>query len=124
MYFPNISSFDIFDFPTSSDQGSVEADSGHLVTVWVSVGCPILALVITILVLIRQYMARVIQLCDTIAQLLDRFMHLFDCIHDLIAPPVVVAPASPPAADVALPRNLSDSERIAMQPCAGGGQWI
>ena len=124
MFFPNISSFDVFDSPALPDQESVVTEAGPLVTVWIGVGCPILMLVITILVLVRQNMIRVLQLCESVTQLLDRFMHLFDCIRDAMTRHVVDAPAEPPAAELVLPRNLSDSERIAMQPCARGGQWI
>ena len=125
MYFPNISAFDIFDSDDVSGQEVVGTEDVSHVTAWVGGGVPSLILIVLVfLVLVKQNMDRFLQLFGQASQLLNRFMDLFVCNHENGDQDVEVVPAVPPTAVVVVPRNLSDSERIAMRPCPNGGQWI
>ena len=127
MFFPNISSFDFFEVATIGP-GQVDVGGGDAaINLWVwlaGVGLPSLIVVILLLVLIRQNLDRVLALCDRFTQLWDRFLALLDCIKQWRATPAEEPPAAPQVVVVELPRNLSDSERIALGPCAPGTQWV
>ena len=127
MLFPNISSFDFFEVaPTVSGQDSVGGGESPLsLTVWLAgVGLPALVLVVLVLVLVLQNLDRVLALCDRFTQLWDRFMALVDRIRHWRTNPAEAPPAAPQMVVIELPRNLSDSERIALGPCAPGTQWV
>ena len=125
MFFPNISSFDIFDSDDHSGQGVPGTEDGTYVTAWVGGGVPsFILIVIVFMVLVKQNMDRLLQLFGYASQLLNRLIDLFVCHHESGNQDVEDVPAVPLAAVVAVPPNLSDSERIAMRPCPNGGQWI
>ena len=120
----NISAFDIFNAPAPSGQGGDGVEVGHDFAVWVGAGVPSAVLVITILILIRQNFDRVIQLCGQTAQLCDSVTLLVDNIRKWMTRRRESPQADTPTVVVCLPRNLTDSEMLAMRPPAHGGQWI
>ena len=124
MNFPSDSAFDVFDATTPSGQGGDGGEVGTHVTVWAGAGASSLLIVITLLILIKQNLDRIIQLCSHCSELCDRFQALFDHLKRLITQRNLAAPADPLAAVVTVPRNLTDSELMAMHPPANGGHWI
>ena len=124
MNFPSYSAFDVFETSTPSGQGSVGDEIGANVTVWAGAGASTLLIVITLLILIKQNLDRVIQLCTHCSELCDRVQALFISFKQLITRRDVAASAGPLTAVVTVPRNLTDSELVAMRPPANGGHWI
>ena len=108
MNFPSDSAFDSFDTTTPSSQGGDGGEVGTHVTVWASAGASTLLIAITLLILIKQNLDRLIQLCSHCSELCDRFQALFDHLKQLITQRNVAAPAYPLAAVVTVPRNLTD----------------
>ena len=124
MNFPSDSAFDVFETTTPSGQGGVGDEIGANVTVWAGAGASTLLIVITLLILIKQNLDRVIQLCTHCSELCDRVQTLFISFKQLITRRDVAASAGPLTAVVTVPRNLTDSELVAMRPPANGGHWI
>ena len=123
-FFPSESAFDFLDTTTPSGQGSVGGDVGPNVTVWAGAGASTLLIVITMLILIKQNLDRVIQLCTHCSELCDRAQTMLNHLKRMVTVRNGDAPAVPLAAVVVQPRNLTDSELVAMRPPANGGQWI
>ena len=118
----NISAFDIFDAPAPSGQGGDGVEGGNGFAVWVGAGVPSAVLVITILILIRQNLDRFLQLCGYVTKLY--VVLLADSLKNWTTWRREHPQADVPTVVVAVPRNLTDSEMMAMRPPAHGGQWI
>ena len=124
MNFPSETAFDFFDTTTPSSQESGGGDVGPNVTVWAGAGASSLLIAITLLILIKQNLDRVIQLCTHCTEVCDRFHTLLINLKRMMTRDNVDAPAFPLAAVVTVPRNLTDSELMAMRPSANGETWI
>ena len=120
----NISAFDIFSAPAPSGQGGDGAEGSSDLTVWVGAGVPSAVLVVTVLILLRQNLDRVLQLCAQCTKLYDSAVSLADSLKTWTTRRRERPQADVPTVVVAVPRNLTDSEMMAMRPPAHGRQWI
>ena len=122
--FPNISLFDTLEATVASGQGDGSPESGLDVGLTVGISVPSCLCLITILILIKQNLAYLVELAGRLSHLGHLVRELFDRIRDLIRNRPEVVDAELPSVVVAVPRNLTDSEVIAMRCSRPGEQWI